>query len=69
MWEAPVEVPTDSLANGVAHAPTPAVSTLVIDVSTLAAVDQEEPVGENSEELLRCKRELEAVLEELEREP
>ena len=65
-----MEVPTDSLANGVAHVPTPAVSTLVIEASPIAADGPEGlPLGENPEELLRCKRELEAVLEELEREP
>jgi hypothetical protein len=62
-----VEAPTDSLANGVAL--TPAVSPLAIEVSPAAPGVQEEPCGDTPEELLRCKRELEALLEALEREP
>jgi hypothetical protein len=64
-----VEAPTDSLANGAARASTAAVSTLAIETAPEVPGAQEQPAGDTPEELLRCKRELEALLEALEREP
>jgi hypothetical protein len=67
-----VDAPTDSLANGAARAPAPAVSTLAIETAPDApgvSGAQAELAGDTPEELLRCKRELEALLEALERDP